>query len=294
MDKKTKLLIIGRTGSGKDTIAKYLCQKYNMTQLLSYSTRPKRTPDENTHAFITEEEAGQLTDRIAETVINGYQYFATKQQLNENDIYIIDPNGLDYLLESCKNDGYRFIIIYVSADTETRRKRATGRGDAEKEAQIFDKRNESEDEQFTRFENTIESYDNVNIVHNNESDTTALFKEINTIINIYEKRDNDMKDHHDYEKKSIGGSDVAALTLVGCGKDGLKASILHFGGDGEYRAYIVDEECEIPSYYELQEEFTSWMKVYDDEGQTYRADAEIIRIYRAREMGCIIQLVNAK
>ena len=265
-----------------------------MTQLLSYSTRPKRTPDENTHAFITEEEAGQLTDRIAETVINGYQYFATKQQLNENDIYIIDPNGLDYLLESCKNDGYRFIIIYVSADTETRRKRATGRGDAEKEAQIFDKRNESEDEQFTRFENTIESYDNVNIVHNNESDTTALFKEINTIINIYEKRDNDMKDHHDYEKKSIGGSDVAALTLVGCGKDGLKASILHFGGDGEYRAYIVDEECEIPSYYELQEEFTSWMKVYDDEGLTYRADAEIIRIYRAREMGCIIQLVNAK
>lgn len=103
-----------------------------------------------------------------------------------------------------------------------------------------------------------------------------------------------MRDHHEYNKISIGSSDVAALILVGFSskEKGLKSSILKFGEDNSYRAYIVDGECEIPTHYILEAEFNSWMKIYDDEGLTYDTNADIIRVYRAGGMGVIIQLIN--
>ena len=40
-----------------------------------------------------------MTDRVTETVINGYQYFATREQFDECDVYVIDPNGLSDLFQ---------------------------------------------------------------------------------------------------------------------------------------------------------------------------------------------------
>ena len=86
-----KILIIGRSGSGKSTLANYLTEKYGLKQLESYATRPMRVKNEKGHRFITPEEAKNFTDRVAETVINGYEYFATRQQVDECDVYVIDP-----------------------------------------------------------------------------------------------------------------------------------------------------------------------------------------------------------
>ena len=97
-----------------------------------------------------------MTDRVAETVINGYQYFATRQQLEECDVYVIDPAGLKYMIE--KAPDIPICIAYIDANEETRMKRALNRAaDPVKEKDVFFKRQESENEQFSNFENNMNS-----------------------------------------------------------------------------------------------------------------------------------------
>ena len=105
-----------------------------------------------------------------------------------------------------------------------------------------------------------------------------------------------MKTYKDFEKQYIGDSDIASLILAGYveGK-GLDLKELHFGQDGSYSAYIVEgDEVEIGSHYNIVTEFNSWMKIYDDERLTKSFHADKIIVYRAMEMGCIIQLINKK
>lgn len=94
------------------------------------------------------------------------------------------------------------------------------------------------------------------------------------------------------ETRLIGDSDIATLILSGCDKNNkLKLSQLHFGKDASYKAYIVDEHAEIGNHYIKVDTFTQWLRIYDDYGLTYRVEASEINIYRAGEMGCIIQLI---
>ena len=104
-----------------------------------------------------------------------------------------------------------------------------------------------------------------------------------------------MKDHHSYEKSFIGGSDIASLTVRTPGQ----VAALNFGEDGEYMAYIVDAECNIPDHYELtfsvdaSEYYSSvWMWIYDDDGLSFKIKAPNgIRIYQSGRFGCIIQTI---
>lgn len=101
-----------------------------------------------------------------------------------------------------------------------------------------------------------------------------------------------MKNYKDFEKEYIGSSDIASLILVGIGENeiGLDLKELHFGGDGSYKAYIVDQkDVEIGSHYQKVAEFTHWLKIYDDIELVKRFRADHIIVYRAKEMGCIIQ-----
>ena len=105
-----------------------------------------------------------------------------------------------------------------------------------------------------------------------------------------------MKAYKDFEKQYIGSSDIASLILAGYveGK-GLDLKELHFGQDASYSAYIVEgDDVEIGSQYNKVAEFNSWMKIYDDNELTKSFHADIIIVYRAAEMGCIIQLINEK
>lgn len=149
-----KIMVVGRSGSGKDTLANTLKDIYGYSQLYSTTTRPRRTPDEATHVFVTEEEANQMTERVAETVIDGYQYFATKGQFEECDIYVIDPRGLDCV---CKNaPDIPLYVVYVEASQDTRLARAKSRAaDPESAEKIFYSRQADEDAQFSEFEALI-------------------------------------------------------------------------------------------------------------------------------------------
>lgn len=160
-----KFLIAGRSASGKDFLKSLLIKSYNWKFVDSYTTRDKRFPTEDTHIFITPEEAATFSDddKVAMTIINGNEYFATKQQVEEADAYIIDPAGIEVLLQKMPN--IWFEIVYISADETLRKEKAISRAeDKEKESKIFDARNADEDEQFSLFEDQIK---NETFLHDN-------------------------------------------------------------------------------------------------------------------------------
>ena len=153
-----KIMIVGRSGCGKDTLAYCLTKNHDLKQLISTTTRPPRYTGEMAHVFVSEEEANMMTDRVAETVINGYQYFATRQQLDECDIYVIDPKGLRDTCERAPDT--ELCVVYVKASKPVRRKRAIDRAeDKEEAAKVFDRRHADENDMFENFESMIANSD---------------------------------------------------------------------------------------------------------------------------------------
>lgn len=145
----TVFLILGRTSSGKDSLVGNLCNELGLSQLISYTTRPMRYVEENTHFFVTEDDYIKMRDNnqiAAFTQIGEYKYWSSIDQLYKNDIYIIDKLGLDYL-HSLNLPNIRIVSIYIHVPRCLREKRALEiRHDNEV---VFYKREFNETEQFT-------------------------------------------------------------------------------------------------------------------------------------------------
>lgn len=152
-----KILIVGRTSSGKDSLQDLLVKNYGWSFVKSMTTRPKRHPDEHGHIFISKEEAAAIPqhEKAAWTVINGYEYFCTRQQIYESDAYIVDPKGVEVLLKNMPEEWFR--VVYMIPDNpETQREMAIRRAaNPEQEAKIFEQRAADEDAQFTAFEQSM-------------------------------------------------------------------------------------------------------------------------------------------
>lgn len=113
-------LVVGESGSGKTTICNYLTKHYGLKQLDSYTTRPPRNPKETGHIFVSSSEFDTLRDQmVAYTEFNGYEYCATAQQIEDSDLYVIDPHGIEELKEAYKGDK-PFKIIFIDAPLEIR------------------------------------------------------------------------------------------------------------------------------------------------------------------------------
>ena len=152
LDKPLKFIFIGRTASGKSSIAKAVCEKMGLTQVVSYTTRPMRKSEKNgsDHIFIPDEDVARYENDIAAyTEINGFKYFTTYDVIDKSDIYVIDPIGVDSLKIKC-NDRYEFIEIYIRTPQKLAEERARIRGDKLKD---FKQRWVSENQQFTDYEN---------------------------------------------------------------------------------------------------------------------------------------------
>lgn len=97
-----------------------------------------------------------------------------------------------------------------------------------------------------------------------------------------------MKVYKNYEKRFIGSSDIGSLVYRSWNSVGL----IEFGGDGEYFAYIVDEDAEIGEHYQKVVSATHWLDLYDDTSRTMRFSGAKINIYRAGGFGIIIQVIQ--
>jgi len=125
-------IISGKSGSGKDHVVDRLCTDYNFKKVISYTTRPRRKHEENTHIFVNKKTFSTLTkDLVAYTYFNDNEYGATNQQVNECDIYILDKKGIEYFKEHYK--GKPFKIIYLDVPQDVCRLRMLKRGDSHEE-----------------------------------------------------------------------------------------------------------------------------------------------------------------
>lgn len=93
------ICLVGESGSGKTLAAEYIEFKYDIYLIRSYTDRPKRTPDEKGHTFLTKEEFDQLKeeDMIASTEWSGYRYCCLRKDIQPENIYVIDEHGLLHL-----------------------------------------------------------------------------------------------------------------------------------------------------------------------------------------------------
>ena len=145
-EKKTIICIVGRTSSGKDYISKRLSTILNYPLVVSHNET-----NGVEHWFDTKEEFDVLIQNntvIAYTKIGEYEYCALLEDIGDNTIYIIDPNGIEYLKQNFKNQ-INLKIIYIYCDEDICRARASTRSDFKTK---WEQRNKDEDAQFTEFE----------------------------------------------------------------------------------------------------------------------------------------------
>lgn len=129
--------IVGPSGSGKTKVATFLEEQFGWTQIESYTNRPKRSKNERGHIFIKEKDVSKIKktykDIVADDMFDGNYYFATKEQVDNNDIYIVSPSAIPTLIESY--DGVKEVkVLYITAPAFLRRIRMTRRGDTIEDA----------------------------------------------------------------------------------------------------------------------------------------------------------------
>lgn len=173
---KNLILVIGRSGSGKDTLVRYAQKYFGADSIPSYTDRPMRPTETQCveHTFVSKDEFDELMKRddiFAYTQIGetGYRYCTTLELLfsikSNTLFYIIDPKGYRYC-KSKYRDYFNMRAIYVSAREDFRQARANLRNGEE---EAWKKRNEDENSQFEDFERQHEwdhiVYNNVDIEH---------------------------------------------------------------------------------------------------------------------------------
>lgn len=121
-------LIVGESGSGKTTVCERLGQKYGLKQISSYTTRPPRSDDEVGHRFISPHQMPPKSEMCAYTMYHGHHYFATHQQVDEADLYVIDPVGIQFFKEHYRGDKIPK-VIKIEVPVVERLKRMAARGD---------------------------------------------------------------------------------------------------------------------------------------------------------------------
>lgn len=126
-------LFVGKSASGKTTIANLLETRYSLRQVSSYTTRPPRYPGEIGHIFISDAEFDELGQLAAYTVYNDHRYGTTFEQLDKCGIYVIDPPGVENLLGNMQEYDRTITIIYFDAAVSTRIDRMIDRGASDME-----------------------------------------------------------------------------------------------------------------------------------------------------------------
>ena len=112
---KPILLLIGKSASGKTTLAEDLEKQCGLKAIPSYTTRPPRYDGEKGHTYITEDEFDKLENILAYAETNDYRYAVTKQMFEDEQysIYVIDNSGIKYLKEHYKGDR-KWYVAYVT------------------------------------------------------------------------------------------------------------------------------------------------------------------------------------
>lgn len=165
-----KLIIpMGKTGTGKDTIARFILDQLFIIPIISYTTRPIRDTevDGREHWFITDEEMEKIVSD-QETLLaytknkdTGYQYCASLHGLDPDGTYTYILNPSAYLNMIKTHPDLETVVLFMDLPEDEIKKRTKLRGD-------------KKDAVKTRLDEEREEFDSFKMKHFMEnSDNTA-------------------------------------------------------------------------------------------------------------------------
>ena len=127
------IVLTGASASGKTVTALDLQKRHGLIKAITTTTREKRVGETDgvEYFFISKEE---FQKRLAEnrfvehSLYNGNYYGCGVDQISDNKIVVLDPNGLHSFLKLKDKNIVSFLLI---ADESTRKSRMASRGDKE-------------------------------------------------------------------------------------------------------------------------------------------------------------------
>lgn len=133
MENNFIVLFVGASGSGKTTLAENLERLFGWKSVISYTTRPKRSPNESGHIFVDDSKFDEILLRdgaVAYTEYSGYRYCATQRQAEESQIYVVDIPGVEYFRKAYTGNK-KVLIVFLNLPEEVRKERMLMRGDTD-------------------------------------------------------------------------------------------------------------------------------------------------------------------
>lgn len=181
--KKTIFCIVGESGSGKDTLVDYTLKEFGIPFkiVVSYTDREKRETETYgiEHHFVSPDTMTELLENreiAVYTKIGDARYCTLLSDLEEADIYIVNPNEL-IKLKNKYSDRFNFVTIYIDCPYTERRNRSENRSDFNSS---FEKRALAESEQFSEFR---ESHGYDHVIDNGTIST--VYKSAMTLFDIF-------------------------------------------------------------------------------------------------------------
>lgn len=164
-DRYGKILVMGRSQSGKTTVARRLSELTGLKVLKTSTSRPRRTPDEGTYHFYTPEEAAAvpMDRKLFHTIaVDGFERWTDRDDFLEAGIAVLDPTGAEPAVRLWQAQGYRVTILYCGEPEEVRRARwmkafaADDGSDWDQAIAAFGHRERTEAPMFDKFEKAIQ------------------------------------------------------------------------------------------------------------------------------------------
>ena len=163
------IVLMGKTASGKDTVARYLYSEYGIQPIISYTTRDKRESeiDGREHWFVDDKKMDELLEdkenllAFMENPKTGRRYCASTQGLNKDTtyLYIINPIAYERMIRD--NPDLDTIVIFCDLPEDEIIKRAEERGDDPDivKARLDDERDEFDSFRKNHFEDVKDKSD---------------------------------------------------------------------------------------------------------------------------------------
>lgn len=128
-NKKVIIAIVGKSASGKDSLAKQLVNvlkdKYDCGTIVSYTTRPQRVGEKEgiDYKFVNKETfvfLKKMNSFLETTDFNGWMYGTPLKMEHQINIGVFNPEGIESLI----NSNYLVVPIYLSCPLGERIKRS--------------------------------------------------------------------------------------------------------------------------------------------------------------------------
>ncbi len=138
------IILVGKTCSGKSSVAKILESKYHYRRIITYTTRPPRSNEVSgdEYYFTTEEEFKRLAndDFFFEVthynVANGqtWYYGTANISLNDDSVIVMNPEGMKKAKKLLNPDEFHIKVFYLNTTEGVQYNRLRSRGDPSIEA----------------------------------------------------------------------------------------------------------------------------------------------------------------